>query len=87
MLLSLTGFRSTQMPAYLLALVQLDRDGSLAPVFCQPTAVGVAEPLPEGAGSSLDSGLSGVRGASECCRLPGAGVDAFPDPVGFCGFP
>lgn len=82
-----TGFRTTQMPTYLHAPIQLNRDSRAIPVSCQPTDVDVAEPLPEGAEPSLDSGLSGFRSASECCGLPGSGADTFPGLVGFCGSP
>lgn len=75
------------MPVYLHTLAQLNRDSRVTPVFCQPTDVDAAEPLPGGAESSLDSGLSGFRGASECCGLPGAGADAFPDSGRILWFP
>lgn len=75
------------MAAYLHAPVQLNRDKSVTPVFCQTADIDTGEPLPGGAESSLDSGLSGFRGASDCCGLPGSGADAFPDPAGFCGSP
>lgn len=60
-----TSFRTTQMPAYLHAPIQLNRDSRAIPVSCQPTDVDVAEPLPEGAEYSLASVLSGFRSASE----------------------